>query len=539
MAAPSTAPARPPALHSVGGGSDPFAPDANYFFQESSRVQRLDLLYSLLYYGRSVPVLSGPPGSGKTTLLLQLQKKMGRTHPTALLTAYPELVAESLLDEAQRQFNVALAAGGLEGAMEAVLLVDDADTLPDTVLQVLLTPSSGQGSGQIRVLIAGTPALGTRIASFPDTIPIARVLELLPFAEEDTIRFVCARMKMAGILSHPLLLPAALKQLHWESGGWPGAIVTRAQAALAPTTARLTGKTSKAAPRKKPAKPTRLGVNRLGSRLLRTTRQAIRSHWLWPVVGVATVAILFGLWPKGGPPTFPPAVVSTLPPTREIPQSLPRAPEPGGASNVAVVHESPIPPPTVEPSGLHPTHPTRETVASLVPSIPVTSIVPVPIPPVTSTAARMVPPAQVQVPTASTGSGTPHPLPAVLPTSPQQTVTAPVSPPTPTPVAPGNLQPEEWLRTQPSNNYTLQLMSGNSEAPLQEFLHRWKLTGQMVIARTRRSGRDWYALLYGTYSNSRQAQEAIKQLPHDIGKPWARTFGSVQQDLQQPNPPKR
>ncbi|CAK0778983.1 DamX protein [Gammaproteobacteria bacterium] len=547
MAAP--APPRTPALRSEGGGSDPFAPNTHYFFQEISRVQRLDLLYSLLHYDRSVSVLIGPPGAGKTTLLLQLQKRMRRTHPTALLTAYPELEAEPLLDEAQRQFNAALAAGGLEGAMEAVMLVDDADTLADVVLRVLLTPSSGQGSGQIRVLITGTPALEQRIASFSDLDPAARVLELLPFTEEDSARFVRARLEAAGIHSHPLLLPAALKRLHHESGGWPGAIVTRARAALNPVAARP-GKTPKAAPPKKIAKPNNRpgvnrfgGLNRLGSMIRKSIRQAIRSYWLWPAMGVVTLAILFGLWPKDVPQVFSPTTVSTLPPppARETPPTQPQPPTAEKSPSTATIHESPAATSTVEHPGSNPapaTHPPligppRETVVAS--SLPLTSLA---TPPPVSTS-----PAQLSISATATGPTTaahpaPTPLPAASTTSspPQPVVATPAPPPSsPTPATSGGLQSEAWLRAQRPNDYTLQLMSGNSEAPLQEFLQRWKITGTMNIARTRRSGHDWFALLYGSYPNSHQAQEAIKQLPHGIGKPWTRTFGSVQQDLQPSN----
>ncbi|CAK0760308.1 DamX protein [Gammaproteobacteria bacterium] len=573
MAAPTTAPNRTPTPPPGGGRNDPFAPSVANFFQEPSRVQRLDLLYALIGYGHSPLLLIGPPGAGKTTLLLQLQKRLARTQPTALLSAYPELAADPLLDEAQRQFTAALAAGGLEGAAEAALLIDNADTLSDVVLQVLLTPASGQGAGQVRVLLTGTPGLVQRIAAMTSPI-INKVLELLPFSEEDSAHFVRSRLAAAGIHNHPLLLPAALKRLYRDTGGWPGAIVTHTRTALTPTTAATAvrpGKTQKPTAPKKNAPPVtphagsnRLGFNQMGDTVLKAFRRAVRSYWLWPVVGVSTLAILFGLWPKEVPTLFPSTTgpspsLSTLPPPPVRPTSPPLVPTPETPPTTAAAHEPPVTPPAVanpmvEPVGPHPTHPAhpiaavppRETVTPPVVPPPVaTSTTPAAVPPTPPTA-HTVPTAQVQTSAPSAGPAAPHPVPMPPSTSPASTqtpatptVATNTTPPPTNPAPSGNLKPEEWLRAQRPTNYTMQLMGGNAEAPLQEFLRRWGLAGEMVVAHTRRSGHDWYALLYGVYPNSRQAQEATKQLPHGIGKPWIRTFGSVQQDLQQSNTSQR
>ncbi|CAK0767322.1 DamX protein [Gammaproteobacteria bacterium] len=509
MATPTaipTTPARVSTSIPSARQSDPFASSVDNFFQEPSRIQRLDLLYSLLCYGRSPLVLTGPRGAGKTTLLLQLQKRLKGTQPSALLSVYPELGIEPLLDDAQRQFTAALTAGGLEGAVGAAMLVDDADTLPDQVLRVLLTPVSGK-EGQVRVVLTGLSGFGERVLSFMDsTIPRAKILELLPFAEEESARFVRTRLSAAGIHTHPLLLPATLKRLHQDSGGWPGSIVTQARVALAPAAIRP-GKVL--TPPKKipsPAKTTRPTALRLKSILLKGLRHAIYSYWLWPTVGILTLAIVFGLWPNENPSTFPAA---TIPPLSTLPPPPPRletslvTPATENASGVKMPPPSPVADPSTTPK-----HPLPQPDSSGAPSpAPVTTL-PTSNPVATSTS----PPQNPSVPS-------PQTVTPATPTSP------------PANKGSTNFPAEQWLRSQRANHYTLQLMSGNNETDLQEFLRRWELHGEIAIAHTRRQGRDWYSLLYGVYLDYRRAQEAAKQLPTGIPKPWIRTMGSVQKDL--------
>lgn len=479
------------------GGSDPFASlGTNLLFQEGSRVQRLDLFYSLLCYGRSPLVLIGPPGAGKTTFLLQLQQRTGTLQPTALLTAYPELTIEPLLDEAQRQFTAVLAAGGLEKAASAILLVDDADTLSDVVLRVLITPVTRQ-EGQARVVLTGTPRLRERIQSFTDhSIPEVKIFDLLPFSEEDSARFVRTCMKAAGILNHPLLLPKALHQLYRKSEGWPGVIVTHARMALAPTALRSwkVSASPKSPPKTIfPLKSILPSFTRWRNTFLKSLRQAIHSYWLWPAMGVLTLGIFFGLRPREIPPPTAIPALSSLPPPPPIIPNI-RSVKPVATPTAAI--PSNLPPSSTTPA------------SSLVTSPAVPSIqTPVSIKPTSQPLVPIVPPA----------------LPLQQEVAQEVTSTSNNSS--------KGLYSNQWIRAQRSTNYTLQLMSGNAEADLQEFLRRWELSGEIAITHTQRRGKNWYSLLYGVYSNYNEAQDAAKKLPPHMGKPWIRTLGSVQKDF--------
>ena len=68
---------------------------------------------------------------------------------------------------------------------------------------------------------------------------------------------------------------------------------------------------------------------------------------------------------------------------------------------------------------------------------------------------------------------------------------------------------------------------------IQAFIERHKLKGKAVYFHRLRDGKDWYILVYGSYSGYSKAKQAVKQLPYTIqkAKPWARTFGAIHAEL--------
>ena len=418
------------------------------FFAESSRVQRLDLLFTLIGYGRTPLALVAPPGAGKSILLAELHKRLRQNQPCALIGAALHSTVDSILDEAQLQFTRALTAHpDLERSPAAVLIVDDADALSDVALQVILTPVAGQ-AGQVRVLLSGTPELEKRVHQNTTTI------ELLPFSLADTERFLQNRFRAAGITYH--LTPENLQRIHQLSGGWPGGIITQARLLISPR------RVTPAPPKKKVVAqpPSMRKKNPPGpSSTLRVVRKTVNSYWFWPALGIGAVALLFigQPAPKAPPESLP--EVGKLPP---LTRPRPVLPEP--------VEEPP-----------------REDPVSL----------PEPIP---------------------------EPEPIVAPPPPPP-VTAP-PPHTPPP-----RHSKQWLRIQTPQDFTLQLSGGNTDEQLRQFIRDWKLDDGF-IAHTLRNGRDWYLVLYGVYPTRRQAEIAAQRLPPGIGKPWIRTIGSVQKDLQ-------
>ncbi len=92
-----------------------------------------------------------------------------------------------------------------------------------------------------------------------------------------------------------------------------------------------------------------------------------------------------------------------------------------------------------------------------------------------------------------------------------------------------------WLWSQDPRHYTLQLLGGRNDKNIQQFIHKYKLKDKAVYFHTRHNQRDWYALVYGSYTNRSEALQAIKKLPAALQKtsPWARSFASIHKDLDQ------
>jgi len=95
--------------------------------------------------------------------------------------------------------------------------------------------------------------------------------------------------------------------------------------------------------------------------------------------------------------------------------------------------------------------------------------------------------------------------------------------------------PAAWLWSQDPRHYTLQLLGGRNDKSIQQFIQKYKLRDKAIYYQTKLNKRNWYALVYGSYSDRRGALEAIKQLPKALQKtsPWARSFASIHKDLDQ------
>lgn len=74
--------------------------------------------------------------------------------------------------------------------------------------------------------------------------------------------------------------------------------------------------------------------------------------------------------------------------------------------------------------------------------------------------------------------------------------------------------------------YALQLEAMKNKAQLEASLQNYHLA-QITIEKKAVHGEDWYAAVYGHFANAKAAQDAIKQLPHDLQAqhPWVRHIG--------------
>ena len=94
---------------------------------------------------------------------------------------------------------------------------------------------------------------------------------------------------------------------------------------------------------------------------------------------------------------------------------------------------------------------------------------------------------------------------------------------------------EEWLLSQASSYYTIQLMGARKEALLFDFVDRNQLLKQDEIAfyQTTFKDKPWFQLLYGVYATKKDAQSAADNLPPKIreSSPWIRRMSAVQKAI--------
>lgn len=94
--------------------------------------------------------------------------------------------------------------------------------------------------------------------------------------------------------------------------------------------------------------------------------------------------------------------------------------------------------------------------------------------------------------------------------------------------------PDDWVREQNPRFYTLQLASSTNPRKIEKYFRDNELEGNAGYYRNVRKGKNWYALVYGAYPSSKEAQQAIETLPEGMRKwkPWVRRFRDIQRTMQ-------
>jgi septal ring-binding cell division protein DamX len=97
--------------------------------------------------------------------------------------------------------------------------------------------------------------------------------------------------------------------------------------------------------------------------------------------------------------------------------------------------------------------------------------------------------------------------------------------------------PDDWIREQNPRYYTLQLASSTNPKLIQKYYRENKLEGEAGYYRNYRQGKNWYALVYGSYPSVNEAKQAVNSLPVELRKwsPWVRKFQDSQRIMQQLN----
>ncbi|MFO8025407.1 SPOR domain-containing protein [Thiohalophilus sp.] len=91
--------------------------------------------------------------------------------------------------------------------------------------------------------------------------------------------------------------------------------------------------------------------------------------------------------------------------------------------------------------------------------------------------------------------------------------------------------PQEWIRVQNSDDYTLQLASSRNSRLIKRYYSEYELQGRGGYFLNQ--NRNQYALVYGSYPSVADATEAMESLPEALRQwqPWVRQLRQVQASM--------
>ncbi|NWL80769.1 cell division protein [Pseudomonas taiwanensis] len=539
---------------------DPFAARVPGFkFFPAQRKPVLGQLHHLARYSQLMLVVSGPHGSGKTLLRQALVASTNKQAVQSLVvSARSSVEAGGMLRQIAQGLNVAQAdvrsilaqVGQLAlTGQEVYLLVDDAEELDDASLDNLLALAEGSVEARTHVFLFGEDSLLARLDALVEGEERFHVIELQPYTPEETREYVAQRLEGAG-RGIDVLSDEQVEDIHLQSGGWPGSINQVAHDLMVEAMLAERGASRKSAggfnlPKKHLLALAVVGIGVIAAWMMQGRNESGAEN------ASATAAQSQGQAPAGQPAgeadSGSPAVEfagSSQPlPLPLVGEAQPVIREPlAQAAGQGEPEDGPAPegaatvPPTVTTSA-----PPQGAIASPVPAAPVEPIasaqpLPQPTQPIAAVPAAPVaapkPAAPAAAPAAVPSAAT-KPVATAKPAAAPAQVAKPAEKPVPaTAVAStGGASGNGWYSGQAGSHFALQVLGTSSEGSAKAFVQQ--NGGQYRYFKKQHQGKALYVVTYGSFPSRTAAQAAIKSLPAKVqaGKPWPKTFASIQQEM--------
>jgi DamX protein len=349
---------------------------------------------------------------------------------------------------------------------------------------------------RIRLLLFGTSDTGTLVKQAQEKglfQGATQFLEMPRFSEENTAEYLMYRLTVAGYSGESPFSPTQVSAICKASDGRPREMNRFAHQCL-------TDQFEHAAS-------------------LPKGRPAVVASWLLPAIaGLLALAVVIGLWQVLHRNTNNPAA-TTADQSVVLPEGSPE-PEPGGvpventADATADLGTEPDQSKIVEEE-----HKTPALIEDT--SAPKADLQTEPEPDETA--------ADKTEPTAKPGAEVKaQPTIAAIPAN--QVIKADTAAVADKPTD-GLAQREDWLLSQDTKAYTLQLLGSRDEQAARGFIEKLGLPSEKVAYyKGLYKGKDWYVVLYGIYPNRSAATRGIENLPESLraAKPWPRPLQSVQ-----------
>ncbi|MDT4801075.1 Cell division protein DamX [compost metagenome] len=525
---------------------DPFAARVPGFkFFPAQRKPVLGQLHHLARYSQLMLVVSGPHGSGKTLLRQALVASTNKQAVQSLVvSARNSAEAGGLLRQIAQGLNIAqadvrsilaqVAQLALTG-QEVYLLVDDAEELDDTALGNLLALAEGNVEARAHVFLFGEDSLLAHLDALADGEERFHVIELQPYSQEETREYLAQRLEGAG-RGIELLSDEQVDEIHLQSGGWPGGINQVARDLMIEAMLAQRGASRKSAggfnlPKKHLLALAVVGVGVIAAWMMQGRNEGSVEQ------APAAAQLPLGQAPAGqddsGAPSVEFAGSSQPLPLPLVGEAQPVIREPlAQAAGQGELEDGPAPaevasvPPTV--TTIAPPQGATASPAPIAPVEPIVPAQPLPRPAQPIATAPTAPAAQVPAPKPAAPAPAPKPAPA-----PVQVAAKPAekSAPATASVAPTGSAGNGWYRSQAASHFALQVLGTSSESSAKAFVQQ--NGGQYRYFKKQHQGKPLYVVTYGSFPSRTAAQAAIKSLPATVqaGKPWPKTFASIQQEM--------
>jgi DamX protein len=501
---------------------DPFSPepDAKFYYAFSSFEQRLALLKRLVEGTDILVLVIGEAGSGKTTLLKRYLSFSGKIWASGKIGTGP-----AAAKSADPNVHGSVPAYVQLDSQEPIVIVDDAHALTREELMFLLREAIIPGSSQMikRLVLFGESDLYAAITSFSDSIIGETTINKIYMSgmnSEEATAYLQHRLRVSGYKGDSLFSTSVIKKIHKMSGGFPGPMNENADQWLKN---KYSG-----------------NVNNAGTSRRLTARPG--RIIAWALAGFAVLLLAAVLYYS-----YSNTTVSKTEPGKAAGKVF-RAKIPENPESTERVFRAKI------PVGQH----AVESIAKTETSPPaeqksVTSQSVISPPQKEKQAAETIPPMEKAPPLPETAELSEKKLPTRIETQPPpqkpepvEKIVLPKEQPLPTP-APGvkkeitekvekrSIRREDWLLSQNSGYYTIQIMGVSNESTLPGFIKKYRLLEQNEIAyyQTTFRGKPWFQLLYGIYPSMEEARKAAEKLPEKIRSfgPWIRRVAAVQKSI--------
>ncbi|WP_181296466.1 SPOR domain-containing protein [Pseudomonas sp. Q2-TVG4-2] len=484
-------------LNHYGFSHDPFAARVPGFkFFPAQRKPVLGQLHHLARYSQLLLVVTGPEGSGKTLVRQALVASSNKQAVQSVVISPQETIDSNIVLQ-----QIAQALGSQHADFESIMgqiiqlaltgqevyvLVDDAERLTGAAVETLLRLAEGNPEGRPHVFLFGEQALVGRLEALVEGEERFHVIALQPYEEDETREYLALRLEGAGA-GLDCFSEEQILRIHEDAGGWPGAINQAAREELLDAMQHSKG-------RRKPS----------GWSLPLPMKHVLA---LAAVVCIVVIALLMR---NSDDQSVTPATTS-LP----LDVSGAAAGREGavGESTPDVIQSQPDQPIMREPLAAAGSTELDEPPVAQEPVIAVE-----PTPSAVQAPAEVTAPATVQSPPAE-----PRPV-TEAPQNPVRQVTEKSG---------AAASAASWYTSQPKTNYLIQVLGTRAQSNAKALVEQHGESFRYFVKQ--HEGKPLYVVTHGSFSSRNAALEAIEALPASLraGKPWARSFASVQQEIAQ------